>query len=180
MSGFLPNSHRPLSEARDEIGSEALGVMLASGSRRAVYVDPWGTYHPLSSAFWRGPKSRAAMESGAIVDRRARAPEYGGGIREERQPILLEVTGDELTPQPPPSPANDTRPDWWPHDEQTLTDWTQSEEPCQEAERRLKEQGQAISETALCETLQAMWTSARGAPADGTIARTRRRLRQLG
>jgi hypothetical protein len=178
VSGFLPNNHRPLSEARDEIGSEALGVMLATGSRRAVYVDPWGTHHPLSPAFWRGPKGRAAMESGAVVDRRARPPEYGGGIREERQPILLEATGDEMTPEPPPSPASDTRPDWWPHEGQTLTDWTKSAGPGQEAERRLREQGHGISERALCATLEVMWTSAGGTHAEGTIARVRRRLRR--
>jgi hypothetical protein len=91
MPGFIPHGYQPLTAARDELGTERLGMELASGHQVAFAMDQAGTLKQLDETFWRREIARAVMEAGQIMQYSGEATPFGVREYVDYQPVLIAV-----------------------------------------------------------------------------------------
>lgn len=191
MTGFVPPHYAPLSEVRDEVGSERTGQLLSAGSFRAFVQDAGGRLIPIDPGQWAKPGAREVLEDGEMPPSDGGRVGWGGMfLRPEdgKRPLYVAVAdhigqlailtamqrrqAEEGNPdgKPPSVVAS-----WSPDIDETLTSWLDRPEVISEAERRLKSAGVPLSEKRLEAALEVMWRATGGSVAEGTIGRIRRR-----
>lgn len=149
MTGFTPPNWRPFAEVRDELGAERLGALLASGSVRSFYIDPWGSEKYLEATDWRRSTAREVMTRGLAFSRRRRTdPEFWPPDKrwvEETWPLFILAESLPAEHALPTAPSG-ARPVWMLADGQAVGPWARTREVQAEADRRIQERGERITQ----------------------------------
>lgn len=153
-TAFIPTGYRRLDVVIENDGIAVVGGKLAAGELLAAWIDSAGNLIPVLPQFWmtdEGPNWLA--------------------IPNEKRLVRLA----DVVPSTPASANDDPVSVGAPKPE--LTEWAVSELVVAEAERRLRQAGQSITEGAVCRVLGTMWTETGRTAGEGSIQRVRRRVR---